>query len=105
MKESRIIGGLFERLARLIDLLIIFTILGSIPSVQAANSPVDHSDLKFVFNTTIIRFVEPLQLVAPDYNCQTGAITFRTTGGDGSPIEYMAIGVKGWSTNPNGVIE
>ncbi|MGV3556907.1 T9SS type A sorting domain-containing protein, partial [Larkinella arboricola] len=46
-----------------------------------------------------------LQLVAPDYNCQTGAITFRTTGGDGSPIEYMAIGVKGWSTNPNGVIE
>ena len=46
-----------------------------------------------------------LKLIEPGYNCQTGAITFRTQGGDGTPIEYEAIGVKSYSTNPNGVIE
>ena len=42
-----------------------------------------------------------LQLIAPTYNCQSGALTFRTTGGDGSPIEYFAAGVTDWTTNPN----
>ncbi|MBD2705856.1 hypothetical protein IC229_34985 [Spirosoma sp. BT702] len=41
-----------------------------------------------------------LQLLAPDYNCQSGAFTFKTSGGDGSPIEFMAIGITGWTTNP-----
>ncbi|RIV25177.1 T9SS C-terminal target domain-containing protein [Fibrisoma montanum] len=48
---------------------------------------------------------QPLTLIEPLYNCQTGAITFRTTGGNGTPIEFRSVGIKDWSTNPNGVIE
>ena len=43
----------------------------------------------------------PLALVAPLYNCSTGAITFQTSGGDGTPIEFRAVGITGWTTNPN----
>ena len=39
-------------------------------------------------------------LQAPTYNCSTGAITFNTSGGDGSPIEYQAAGITNWTTNP-----
>ena len=46
-----------------------------------------------------------LQMVAPTYNCETGAITFRTTGGDGSPVEYAATGITGWTTNPNQFVD
>ncbi|MFD2571479.1 glycosyl hydrolase [Spirosoma soli] len=46
-----------------------------------------------------------LTVLAPTYDCQTGAITFKSAGGDGTPIEYMAIGIKTWSTDPNGVVE
>lgn len=41
----------------------------------------------------------PLALVAPTYSCATGVIKFNTTGGDGSPIEFMAIGITGWTSN------
>ena len=41
-----------------------------------------------------------LQLVAPLYNCQTGAFTFQTIGGDGTPIEYNAPGITAWTSNP-----
>ena len=33
-------------------------------------------------------------LTQPTYNCQTGAITFNTTGGDGTAITYTAVGVS-----------
>ena len=46
-----------------------------------------------------------LALIAPLYNCATGAITFRTTGGNGSTIEYAAGGITGWTTNPNQTVE
>ena len=46
-----------------------------------------------------------LQLVAPVYNCATGAITFKTTGGDGTLIEYAALGISDWSTNPNQLVD
>ncbi len=50
--------------------------------------------------------VSSLSLAQPTYNCQTGAITFNTVGGDGSPVTYLAIGVTRSSpTNPNGVVE
>ncbi len=42
-----------------------------------------------------------LQLIAPAYDCGTGAMAFKSTGGNGSTIEYMAVGVMGWTTNPN----
>lgn len=35
----------------------------------------------------------PLTLLAPTYDCQTGRIVFNTSGGDGSPITYTAVGV------------
>ncbi|GAB3704941.1 hypothetical protein GCM10027592_36840 [Spirosoma flavus] len=46
-----------------------------------------------------------LQLVAPTYNCQSGAFTFLTTGGNGSPIEFRAIGITDWTTNPNQYVD
>ncbi|WP_019986609.1 T9SS type A sorting domain-containing protein [Rudanella lutea] len=46
-----------------------------------------------------------LQLLPPVYNCATGAITFRTWGGDGSPVEFMAPGITGWTTNPNAFVD
>jgi hypothetical protein len=49
-----------------------------------------------------------LRLVAPLYDCSTGAITFQTQGGSGSPaapIEYMAAGITGWTTNPNQFVD
>lgn len=45
------------------------------------------------------------QLVAPTYNCQTGAFTFNTTGGDGSTIEYFAPGISVWTFNPNQFVD
>jgi endo-1,4-beta-xylanase len=46
-----------------------------------------------------------LALIAPTYNCQSGAFTFNTSGGNGSAIEYMAIGITGWTTNPNQFVD
>ncbi|KAB7727281.1 T9SS type A sorting domain-containing protein [Rudanella paleaurantiibacter] len=47
----------------------------------------------------------PLAATVVGYNCQTGAITFGATGGNGSAVEYFAIGITGWTSNPNGTIE
>jgi hypothetical protein len=49
-----------------------------------------------------------LRLVAPLYNCSTGAITFQTQGGSATPtapIQYMAAGITGWTTNPNQFVD
>lgn len=40
----------------------------------------------------------PLALIAPTYDCATGAFTFNTTGGTGQPIQYRAVGITDWST-------
>ncbi|MGV3560124.1 putative Ig domain-containing protein [Larkinella arboricola] len=40
----------------------------------------------------------PLAVLAPDYNCQTGQITFQTQGGDKTRIEYRVAGVTDWTT-------
>ena len=45
-------------------------------------------------------------LIQPTYNCSTGAITFNTTGGDGSSITYNAPGVTRTSPASNtGTVE
>lgn len=49
--------------------------------------------------------VSPLKLVAPTYNCQTGAITFNTQGGNSSLLEYAAAGITRWSTSRNHTVE
>ncbi|MFD2572722.1 T9SS type A sorting domain-containing protein [Spirosoma soli] len=46
-----------------------------------------------------------LRLVAPLYDCQSGAFSFQSQGGDGSPIEYMAAGITAWTTNPNQFVD
>ncbi len=48
---------------------------------------------------------EAFRMVAPVYNCQTGAIQFKTTGGNGTPVEYQAVGITDWTTDPNQFIE
>ncbi|QJD78805.1 T9SS type A sorting domain-containing protein [Spirosoma rhododendri] len=55
--------------------------------------------------TTPVTPVGSLTLIAPDYNCSTGSFLFRTSGGNSSPIEYMAIGITGWTTNPNQFVD
>ena len=42
-----------------------------------------------------------LVLLAPLYNCSTGAITFQTSGGNGTTIEFRSPGITDWSSNPN----
>ena len=46
-----------------------------------------------------------LVLIQPTYNCTTGAFTFNTTGGNGSPITYRAPGITGPTTNPNQFVD
>ncbi|GAB3639995.1 Ig domain-containing protein [Spirosoma arcticum] len=46
-----------------------------------------------------------LTLLPPTYDCASGAFTFRTSGGNGSTIEYMAIGITGWTSNPNQFVD
>lgn len=48
----------------------------------------------------------PLTLLAPTYNCATGAITLNTSGGNGSPITFQAPGVQRSSLSAvNGTVE
>jgi hypothetical protein len=47
----------------------------------------------------------PLTLTAPTYNCATGAFTFNTSGGDGTPVSFSAVGITGPTTNPNQVVD
>ncbi len=48
----------------------------------------------------------PLALLAPTYNCSTGAITFNPTGGNGSTITYTAVGIQRASATSNtGTVE
>ena len=46
-----------------------------------------------------------LTLLTPAYDCSSGAFTFRTSGGDGRPIEYQAPSITSWSTNPNQLVD
>ncbi|WP_221412956.1 T9SS type A sorting domain-containing protein [Rudanella paleaurantiibacter] len=46
-----------------------------------------------------------LTLLAPTYDCTTGAFRFNTSGGDGSPITFSAIGITGPTTNPNAFVD
>lgn len=77
-----------------------------ISSVTIIATDTDGLSARGMFSLTVYANTPPsLSLVAPTYNCQTGAIKFNTAGGDGTTIEYMAIGVTGWTTNPNQVVE
>ncbi|WP_169578030.1 putative Ig domain-containing protein [Rudanella lutea] len=47
----------------------------------------------------------PLGATVVTYNCSTGAIMFGFTGGNGSTVEYAAIGITGWTTNPSHILD
>ncbi|OIN58573.1 hypothetical protein BLX24_13440 [Arsenicibacter rosenii] len=77
-----------------------------VSSVTIVATDADGLSTRALFNLTVFAYTPPsLSVIAPTYNCQTGAIKFNTAGGDGTTIEYMAIGVTGWTTNPNQVVE
>ena len=40
-----------------------------------------------------------LTVLAPTYACATGKLTINTSGGNGSLLEYMIPGIRGWSMN------
>lgn len=47
----------------------------------------------------------PLRILPPVYTCETGAITFLTTGGNNTAIEYFAVGITPWTSSPEQTIE
>ncbi|QKZ14870.1 putative Ig domain-containing protein [Spirosoma sp. KUDC1026] len=64
---------------------------GTYPITIKAIDPTEQT----TFTITVLPAVtKPLVLEAPQCDCATGAITFRTTEGDGTPITFSAIGVK-----------
>ena len=80
---------------------------GTFPIVITATNP-GHLSAQASFALVVSPAVsgQPLTLIAPLYTCQTGAITFRTTGGDGTRITYTAIGIKrAAQTDATGVVE
>ncbi|RCR70529.1 hypothetical protein [Larkinella punicea] len=42
----------------------------------------------------VIKLREPLQILPPFYSCHTGEITFRTKGGNNTPITFTAPGIS-----------
>ncbi len=48
---------------------------------------------------------QPLTMTTPDFDCITGVVVFKTAGGDGTPIDYFAVGIKPWSSSPVGFID
>lgn len=49
---------------------------------------------------------QPLSVTAVSYTCQTGALLFGRLGGDPNrAVDYTAVGVKSYSTDPNGIID
>jgi hypothetical protein len=64
---------------------------GTYPITIKATDPTEQT----TFNITVLPSVtRPLVLEAPQCDCATGAITFRTAEGDGTPITFAAVGVK-----------
>lgn len=64
---------------------------GTYPITIKATDPSEQT----TFNITILPAVtKPLVLEAPQCDCATGAITFRTAEGDGTPVTFSAVGVK-----------
>ena len=78
-------------------------------TVRASTEAFRNNPIVTTFKITVSPTAPPaggtFALIAPDYNCSTGAITFKTTGGNGSLIEYQAAGITGWTTNPNQFVD
>lgn len=77
-------------------------------TITARTAAFPNNPVSATFRITVSPFTAPggaLTLIAPTYDCATGAFTFRTTGGDGSLVEYQAPGITGWTSNPNQFVD
>lgn len=77
-------------------------------TLMARQGGIEATPLVFNFRTacdTPVPQPVSLTLLAPVYNCATRQLTFQSAGGNGSPVEFMAVGVRGWSTDPVAFIE
>ena len=52
------------------------------------------------FETVGAKVSGPLETGTPGYNCTTRQLTLQASGGSGSPLEFMVVGVRRWETNP-----
>ena len=60
----------------------------------------------FIQADKALTFGDPLVILEPIYDCQTGRITLRTSGGDGTPISFSAPGViRSSPTSTTGIVE
>ena len=51
-------------------------------------------------SVTVTVVADQLRVVAPQFDCATGLLTLRTTGGNGQPVEFnMSSVTSGWTTN------
>ncbi|OIN56146.1 hypothetical protein BLX24_26045 [Arsenicibacter rosenii] len=84
------------------------SVTGNFPITITATDPQNASAataFTLIVNPAFV-VTTPLGVTVISYNCATGDIVFGRTGGDPNrPVEYLAIGVKGWSTSPSGRIE
>ena len=62
------------------------------------------SDPEWAFPVSPAQSTE-LILPIPFYDCPTGRFVFNYSGGNGTEVEFMAVGITGWSTNPNQVVD
>ncbi|WP_138993144.1 Ig domain-containing protein [Larkinella sp. C7] len=54
----------------------------------------------------VVKLREPLQVLPPFYSCQTGEITFRTKGGNNTPITFTAPGImRASAADKAGIVE
>ncbi|MFC5411958.1 putative Ig domain-containing protein [Larkinella bovis] len=53
----------------------------------------------------VVKLREPLQVLPPFYNCNTGEITFRTKGGNNTPILFAAPGITRATTSKVGLVD
>ncbi|WP_019989739.1 putative Ig domain-containing protein [Rudanella lutea] len=79
--------------------VVSFTLTGTDPQ-----GGVGRTNLTIVFQTPAAS--SALQVLQPTYDCNTGAIVFRTSGGNGTPITFSAVGVQRASaTSTSGTVE
>lgn len=74
-------------------------------TVSASNGCLPAASTTFKLIVSPASTTTPLTLTQPTYNCATGAFTFNFAGGDGSPVEFQAAGITGWTTNRNQFVD
>jgi hypothetical protein len=103
LSTSVISGTLF-----VVEIAGVATTPGVYPVTVTAQNPLFPNDPPYVtrFTITVVgSTTNALTLLAPTYDCATGAIRFNTSGGDGTAIEFQSPGITSWTTNPNQFVD